>query len=534
MPSIATKKIAFNSAEQFKESFSEASPTVAYICLGNHVPYANESSPDSIVETTLTEKQVWDNMFAAKRITGNDVQLVIPRYNWTANTKYKAFDDRVQFSSLFTENTAQNVRPIYVYTSERNVYKCLSNNNSANSTTEPTGDFNTSNGNIGTADGYLWKYMFSVTPSNKFLTKEWIPAPTSTEALDFGVDATGVVDGELTAIIVTDKGLNYRQASNIKVDAYASGQTVLKLTNTSLVLEIFSIPTLANLQNMIISGTGIPISTHIEDISITTGTINLSSTTTGAGGNTGNNISISTRVFIDGDGSGALANATLSNTSSSATSANANISKITITSIGTGYIYANAIVYGSGSGANARIILPTKYGHAFNPAKELNANNVMVAVRVGEFDSTENGVISTNTSFRQISLLRDPYKYGSSEKANNSTANGVISQTTNIDMIPGSAFLLNEFVYQGSLSNPSAYGYINEQTPTQIRVTKVKGTFVAGLLITGLTSGVNRTTVGIANPEFQPYSGDILYVTNEQKLERSDGQAENIKVVISF
>ena len=56
----------------------------------------------------------------------------------------------------------------------------------------------------------------------------------------------------------------------------------------------------------------------------------------------------------------------------------------------------------------------------------------------------------------------------------------------------------------------------------------------AGLLITGLTSGVNRTTVGIANPEFQPYSGDILYVTNEQKLERSDGQAENIKVVISF
>lgn len=534
MPSIVTKKIAFNSAEQFKESFSEASPTIAYICLGNHVAYANESSPDSIVETIASEKSVWDNIFAAKRITGNDVQLVVPRNNWTANTKYRNYDDTIEFSDLFVSNTNQNLKPMYVFTSERNVYKCLSNNNSANSTVEPTGDFNTSNGNIATADGYFWKYMYSVTPSNKFLTSDWIPAPTSTSALDFNVDTTGVVDGELVRIVVTESGQNYRQASNIKVDSFTIGQTSLKLTNTSLVLEIFSIPTLTNLKNMLISGSGIPLGTHIEDISIVTGTINLSTTTASAGGNTGNNITISTRIFIDGDGSGAVANATLSNTSSDVSNANANVSKITITSIGTGYTYANAIVYGSGSGANARVILPPKYGHAFNPAKELNANNVMVAVRVGEFDSTENGTISTNTSFRQISLLRDPHKYGSSVVANNSTANSVISQTTDLDLIPGSAFTLNEFIYQGSLTNPTAYGYVNDQTPTRVKVTKVKGTFLAGFIVTGVSSGVSRTIVTANSPEFQPYSGDILYVTNEEKLDRADGQAENIKVVVSF
>jgi len=260
MPSIITKKLAFNSAEQFKESFSEASPTIAYIALGNHVPYANESSPDSIVETVATEKDVWDKIIAAKRVTGSDVQLVIPRINWTANTKYKNYDDRVNFSDLFTSNTSLNVKPMYVFTSERKVYKCVSNNNSANSTVEPTGDYNTSNGNIGTADGYLWKYMFSVTPSNKFLTSDWIPAPISTSILDFGVDSTGVVDGEITKIVVENKGENYRQASNIKVDTYSSGQTSLKLTNTALTIEIFSIPTLTNLKNMLISGAGIPVS----------------------------------------------------------------------------------------------------------------------------------------------------------------------------------------------------------------------------------------------------------------------------------
>lgn len=534
MASIVTKKIALNSAEQFKESFSEPSPTIGYIGIGNHVPYANEASPDSIVETVASEKLVWDNMFAAKRITGNDVQLVIPRFNWTANTRYRNYDDTINFSDLFISNTSQNLRPMYVITSERNVYKCVSNNNSANSTVEPTGDFNTSNGNIGTADGYFWKYMFRVTPSNKFLTPEWIPVPTSTSALDFGVDSTGVVDGEITNIIITSSGENYRQASNIKVDTYSSGQTSLKLTNTSLVLEIFSIPTLSNLKNMTISGAGIPLSTHIEDISIVTGTINLSTTTTASGGNTGNNISITTRVYVDGNGSGAVANATLSNTSSNVSVANANVSKITITSIGTGYTYANAIIYGSGSGANARVIIPPKYGHAFNPARELNANNVMVAVRIGEIDSTENGLISTNTSFRQVSLLRDPHKYGSSTAANNTTANGVISQTTNLELIPGSPFSLNEFVYQGSLSNPSAYAFVNDQTLSSVKLSKVKGTFINGFLIFGANSGVSRTITGVSNPEFQPYSGEILFVSNESKIDRSDGQAENIKIVVSF
>jgi hypothetical protein len=300
-----------------------------------------------------------------------------------------------------------------------------------------------------------------------------------------------------------------------------------------LTLSVFSIPTLGNLSNLSITGTGLPTDAYISSISNTTGTITLSAATTAAGGNA-NNITISTRVYIFGDGIGAVASAVLSNTSSGVPAASANVSKITVSTIGSGFSRANAYIYGSGSGAVARVILPPKFGHSFNPAKELNANNVMVAVRVGEIDSTEQGLISIDTSFRQFGLLRNPYKYGLTVAANTSTSNSVISQTTNLDIVAGGAFTLNEYVYQGSVVNPNAYGFINAQTTNGVRLSKVKGNFITGLPLIGVSSGSSRTVTAVKNPEFQPYTGDMLYVENTTKIDRADGQAENIKLVVSF
>lgn len=536
MPSINTKKLAYAEAKLFRDSIQQSSNVcpVLYVSIGNHVPYTNEASPDSITDTSVNEKLVWDNIFAAKRVSGNDTELVVPRINWTSNTKYRQYDDTILFSDLISANSTQNLKPLYVITSDRNVYKCLSNNSSANSTIEPTGDYTTSNGNIATADGYVWKYLYNIKPSNKFLTESWMPAPSAITALDYSMDQTGVVDGELTTIVVTSKGTNYRQASNIKVDSFATGQSSIKLANTSLVLEIFNISTLSNLANMAISGTGIPTDTYISSISNITGEITLSANTNAFGGNA-NNISISTRIFIDGDGTGAVATATLSNTTSGITSANANISSITVTTIGTGYSRANVFVFGSGANANARAIISPKYGHGFNPAKELGANNTMVAVRIGELDSTENGLISDTTSFRQIGLIRNPYKYGANTPVNITTANSVISQTTDLTVVAGLSYTLNEYVYQGgTANNATAYGFVNAQATNNVRLTRVKGTFTPGLPLIGATSGVSRTITTIDLPEFQPYSGDVLYVENTTKTDRADGQAENIKLIISF
>jgi hypothetical protein len=118
------------------------------------------------------------------------------------------------------------------------------------------------------------------------------------------------------------------------------------------------------------------------------------------------------------------------------------IEKITLTTYGTNYTSANIVIYGTGTGASARAILSPKFGHGYNAAKQLGASNVMVAVRLGEIDSTEGGLISTDTTFRQYGLMRDPYKYGSNTVVSSTNANTVISQTTDLTIISGSNYEL--------------------------------------------------------------------------------------------
>jgi len=518
MPTFYTsKKLSFNNAEQFKESFAEPQPTVGYLFIGNNVPYANESSPNSIVDSTFDEKSVWDNMFAAKKITGNDVELVLSRINWTTSKRYKQFDDKISTDTLLTADSGAggNSQPMYVLTSSRDVYKCLSNNANVVSTVEPTGDYNTANGTIFTADGYIWKYLYNVKPSNKFLTNDWVPAPISTSKLDYNVNETSTIDGELTTIFITNGGSGYAEPT-INATAFIVGVSTITLANTTNVAA-----------NMTISGTGIASGTKVVTSNTLSSIITISTPTTANGGGTlANALTFSTTVTISGDGVGAVASANITNSA---------ISKITINVTGTGYSYANATIYGSGTSANARVILPPKFGHGFNPAKELNATNVMVAERIGSVDSTENGLISTSTSIRQYGLLRDPYKYGANSAVSTSNANTVISQTVNLTLIAGTTFNLDEFVYQGSSANNAYfYGFVNSQSSNEVRLTKVVGDVAVGGSLIGAASGVNRTVVKRIDPEFEPYTGDIEYVENVTKIQRADGQAENVKFVIRF
>jgi len=518
---VTTKKLAFNAAEQFKESFTEASPTIGYVFVGNHLAYANESSPDSIVDTIVDEKDTWDNMIAAKRITGNDVELVVPKVTWTANTKYRQYDDTIAVSDLLSSNTSQNLKPMYTFTSARNVYKCLSNNASANSTVEPSGDYTSSNGNIATADGYIWKYMYNIKPSNKFLSDTWIPTPVSTRQLDYSVSDLGVVDGELTTIVVVNRGSGYYH-NNVTVASYATGCTILTLANTTNVVA-----------NMAVSGLGIPAQTYISSLDIPNNKITLSRAVTANGGGTAaNQLSIITRIYIDGDGIGAVATPSLSG------STTGNLSKVTITTIGTGYSRANAYVYGTGTGANTanvRCIISPKFGHAYNPAKELGGSNLMVSSRIGEIDSTELGKISANTTFRQLGIVINPHKYGESSVITNGNANSVISQTTDLTIVSGASYALDEYVYQGvAANNASAYGHVIDQSTNTVKLTHVHGIFTTGLSLTGANSGTSRIVVRGSNPEFEPYTGDVLYTENAVKTTRTEGQAENIKLIVRF
>ena len=218
MPSIVTSKFRIHNAQQFVESFSEAANTMMYLFVGKNTTFPDDNNPPTPVNSTANiEFTPWRDMFGAKRIQSTDVTHAIERYNWTAGTVYDAYDD--QDTNLLDDD-------FYVLTEDYNVYKCLFNAGGTASTTKPTG---VSTLQFTTADGYIWKYMYTVTTSNalKFLTNDYIPVQTL--ASDDGTDQWDVqqaaVNGGINVIKVTAGGSGYVTAPAVTITGDGTGAT---------------------------------------------------------------------------------------------------------------------------------------------------------------------------------------------------------------------------------------------------------------------------------------------------------------------
>lgn len=528
MSSYTSEKLAFVNAENFKKAFSNTTDvlsSVGYLFIGKSYPHASESSPDSIQSTNLTERELWDNMIAAKKITGENLQLVIQKYEYTTNTTYKQYDDTITLTDLLTENVSLDLKPMYVINSENEVYKCLSNGNGALSVTEPSGANETSNGNIIIpADGYVWKYMYKVPEGSNFTTNTWIPAPSLTGKIGYNTSEESSVDGEIVTIQVVNVGSGYVNSS-IKLLEFGPSNTVLSV-NTST----FSAQNLAI--GMGISGPGIIGDVYITTINVAQAKVTISSNTLSSGGGTANTYNVFTRVVVLGDGTGSESSASVR----CVPVLNGNtISKINVTEFGKNYTWSNVIIYGTGTNASARAIISPTYGHGYNPAEELGAKNVMVSVTIGEIDSTENGLISDEISYRQYGILKDPHLYGQSTPVNYNSANSFISQT--FDILPGAgiSYSMNEIVYQGVSANTATFsGRVNSTMNNILKLTNVRGQISNVTLLKSATVPTGRQIGEWYTPKFQPYTGQILYAENRVPISRELNQSENIKLIIKY
>ena len=208
MPNSISRRLGYEGAYTFWNSISMISPDalVGYVMLGRNVSWniANDVPPQ-IYDTENTLFDTYNNFLGGKRITGNDVALVLPRVNWTANVVYTQYDD--QSNTQFTSANA-----MYVYSSAGNVYKCLNNANNGPSTIEPAGNYTSANGFVSPGDGYLWKYMYKVPSTSKFLTTTWIPVPFTQTAAYFGF-ANNLVNGAISRLAVTANGSGYYQVN---------------------------------------------------------------------------------------------------------------------------------------------------------------------------------------------------------------------------------------------------------------------------------------------------------------------------------
>ena len=291
MPAIITNKFRIHNSEQFQEAFSEASGNTFYLGIGRPQPFGtstrgdgrtNNEGTDVLPVTPADNENIqnftYDDMLACKKIASTNAGFVIPRRNWTTATVYDYY--RHDYGEYITGGTTAQTSnsgastlydaTFYVLTAARNVYKCLDNNNGVASTVEPTG---TSTTILATADGYKWKYIYTLTAAQQaeFLSVDFMAVGTNgtvnaaavdgainivkiktagsagTDGTHTGVPIRGdgssgvcsvtIASGAVTAVTVTTPGTGYTYAYIKLADINAAGGGSLITTELDCMIE---------------------------------------------------------------------------------------------------------------------------------------------------------------------------------------------------------------------------------------------------------------------------------------------------------
>jgi len=200
---------------------------------------------------------IGDNMSFGKKISSSNVRRLIRRIDWTRGTKYEMYrhDYSLKNLSPITKSSRLYDTNYYVMNSEFKVYSVIDNGSSGINTTgnasldEPTfTDLEPSKAGV-SGDGYIWKYLFSVSPSDivKFDSTEYISVPndwpTSTSAQIVAVRNNGNSDdneNQIKKVYIDKQGLGYSQGSHeVNILGDGTGAKVIvdvdvngKITNT--------------------------------------------------------------------------------------------------------------------------------------------------------------------------------------------------------------------------------------------------------------------------------------------------------------
>ena len=245
MPAIITNKFRLNNAEQFSESFSETAKEIYYLGIGRPQPFGTltradgrtdfegtDIAPNTPGDTVVREFFTYDDLLAAKRVQSTDTSFVIPRRNWTAGTVYDTYrHDYGEFqtgstSTRITSNSGATTlfdATFYVLTSARNVYKVLDNNGGATAANEPTG---TSTSVITTADGYKYKFMYTLTAAQQanFLSPDFMAiTPNASAGTDQSNVISAAVDGAIDIIKIKSAGSGGSNGTFTNIDIRGDG-----------------------------------------------------------------------------------------------------------------------------------------------------------------------------------------------------------------------------------------------------------------------------------------------------------------------
>ena len=445
MAAIITSKFRLNNAEQFTESFSEAAPTAYYLFIGRSSTWQTDvdAQGNSIVEGT-TYDMYEHNISAA---------------NTSASGATNLFD-----------------AAFYVINSSNNVYKVIENDGATASTSEPT---STSTSIFSTADGYRWKFMYSLstTQVTNFVSTDYMPVSTNSTV------AAAAVNGALDTVLVAAGGSSY--------DVTGGGTT-------------------GNITAVPIRGDG---SGGVATVTITSGAISGATITTAGTNYTFayiRNADIIAATNAGGNGSGGNLNVIIP--------PKGGHGKDSPKELGGFFVMLNTDLSGS------------------EGTSDILATNDFRTVGVVR-DPTNFGTstVSTGTTLRgsyavKIAASPTPGTFVIDEEINQATT-GAVGRVVSWDSDNKTLYYVQtRFPDYGTDANGNLTAFSGNNVITG------QSSGATGTPDVGSSATVNAVVFssGYANPEIQPDSGDIIYVEHRSPISRASDQTENIKLIIEF
>jgi len=536
MSSIITINESVSQAYSIFEDWVNTSNT--YVGLGKVTPWSNGiiSTANNSTDSTFS---VFDNLFALVKITGADLQLVIPRVDWASNTVYYAYDNSIdmfktevdiQKSGSITATSGSNVLTgsgthftmdfvvgsfVEFVDSENNVYLKEVISITDNLTLTVNSVF-TSTVTTNTYYNYTNTYPYYGRP---FYIRNSYDQVYKCLYNNNGAVSTVMPQISLAGDLPTDPYIQTSDGYKWKyMYTIPSGYKQKFFTNkwmpvvTDLTVESSSVPGRIDIIQVLNTGNG-----YNENVSTSNANI----------------------ITIVGDGVGA-------NVVAVVTSSNGINGLITDTQIidgGRGYTYANVVIDSGSTGngnASLRAVISPEGGHGSNCALELGASNMMLCVEVdgnmGGLIPVGSSLTSTPLEYYQISIIKNPVL-----AANGDFASAPIYATTTQCLLgpvpPAYYFQIGDTAYQGSSLDTATFSgtVISwDEKDSVVSLNNLRGTFTPYSNFTSSSLGINITAFNLVPPAIKPYTGELLYVQNRTAVSRNEFQVEQIKIILEL
>ena len=474
--------------------------------------YGTEDIPPLPLDNQREKLGLYDEIIAAKRITDAYARTVIRRYNWdlVANPKFDMWKPDYSATpggggqvgkQTATAQASIADAKFYVMNSDYEVFKCLYNGEGPgnltgqNATEQPSTSGANYNGATGlytetSGAGYIWKYMYTMPTDDvlRFLSSDFLPIVLPTN--NTRVAVTGLaVPGAIDVVLVEDSGLN--------LPASQTFYTGIKGDGTGGVVEITT------------------------------------------------------------DGSGSITAASVAARGQDYTYANI--------LLGNGNLFTDAgLTTPLGTAANAtgalEVVMPPQGGHGSDHEQELNGKRVMTNIRLTYAEGS--GDFPVDNDFRRIGIIKDPYNWGTTTFATANTLTGLKA----VKITGATADYIPDETITQTVSSGTAYGTVVSWTldsgsttdgvlkyiqtvdaHTDQGVVRAFESNGSNAVSGGLSAAVGNVdtgyagtllgatfTAGLATPEIENNSGEVIYIENRRLITRAPDQIEDIKLVIEF